>query len=63
MVKLAYNKAYDTAILVSSDGDFVPAVKAIKERGIKVENIGFEINSDLLFQITRVSVFEFIFHR
>lgn len=42
MVKLAYNNAYDTAILVSSDGDFVPAVKAVKEVGKNVENIGFE---------------------
>jgi uncharacterized LabA/DUF88 family protein len=42
MVKLAYNNAYDTAILVSSDGDFVPAVLAVKEIGKNVENIGFE---------------------
>lgn len=42
MVKLAYNDAYDTAILVSSDGDFVPAIKAVKERGKRVENIGFK---------------------
>lgn len=42
MVKLAYNNAYDTAVLVSSDGDFVPAVKAVKEKGKNVENIGFE---------------------
>ncbi len=42
MVKLAYNNAYDTAILVSSDGDFVPAIKVVKEVGKKVENIGFE---------------------
>jgi len=42
MVKLAYNNAYDTAILVSSDGDFVPAVKVVKEVGKNVENIGFE---------------------
>ncbi len=42
MVKLAYNNAYDTAVLVSSDGDFVPAVKAVKEIGKNVENIGFE---------------------
>src|SRR3989344_5381845 len=33
MVKLAYNNAYDTAVLVSSDGDFVPAVLAVKEIG------------------------------
>lgn len=42
MVKLAYNGAFDTAILVSSDGDFVPAIQAVKERGKNVENIGFE---------------------
>ena len=42
MVKLAFNNAYDTAILVSSDGDFNPAVRAVKEIGKNVENIGFE---------------------
>ncbi|MFA5125804.1 MAG: NYN domain-containing protein [archaeon] len=42
MVKLAYNNAYDVAILVSTDGDFVPAIEAVKERGKKVMNIGFE---------------------
>ncbi len=43
MVKFAYNNAYDTAILVSTDGDFVPAIEAVKEKGKKVENIGFDI--------------------
>jgi len=42
MVKFAYNNAYDTAILVSSDGDFVPAIKAVQEIGKNVENIEFE---------------------
>lgn len=42
MVKLAYNNAYDTAILISSDGNFVPAVQAVKETGKNIENIGFE---------------------
>ena len=42
MVKLAYNNAYDTAILVSSDGDFVPAINAVQEINKEVENIGFE---------------------
>ncbi|MBM3234329.1 NYN domain-containing protein [Candidatus Pacearchaeota archaeon] len=42
MVKLACDNAYDAAILVSSDGDFVPAIKAVKEKGKIVENIGFE---------------------
>lgn len=42
MVKLGFNNAYDTAILVSSDGDFIPAVKSVKEIGKNIENIGFE---------------------
>jgi len=42
MVKLAYNEMYDTAILVSTDGDFVPAIEAVKEKGKRVENVGFE---------------------
>jgi uncharacterized LabA/DUF88 family protein len=42
MVKLAYNEAYDTAILVSTDGDFVPAIEAVKEKGKRVENVGFK---------------------
>ena len=42
MVKLAYNNAYDTAILVSTDGDFVPAIRTMQEIGKKVENIGFK---------------------
>ena len=43
MVKLAYNDAYDTAILVSGDGDFVPAVKAIQEKGKRIEHAYFKI--------------------
>ena len=42
MLKLAHKNAYDLAILVSSDGDFVPAIQAVKEEGKKVENVGFE---------------------
>jgi uncharacterized LabA/DUF88 family protein len=42
MVKLAYNDIYDAAILISNDGDFVPAINAVKEKGKKVINIGFE---------------------
>lgn len=42
MVSLAFEDKYDTAILVSSDGDFVPAVKIVKKTGKKVKNIGFE---------------------
>ena len=37
MVSLAYENAYDTAVLASGDGDFVPAVKKVKELNKKVE--------------------------
>ena len=37
MLQLAFNKAYDTAILVSGDGDFVSVVEALKNLGRRVE--------------------------
>lgn len=42
MIKLGYNSAYDTAVLISSDSDFIPAVRTIREIGKNIENIGFE---------------------
>ncbi len=43
MLTLAYNDAYDTAILVSGDTDFIEAVRAVKARGKKVEVAAFSI--------------------
>jgi uncharacterized LabA/DUF88 family protein len=37
IISLAYENAYDTSVLVSGDGDFVPVVKKLKEIGKKVE--------------------------
>jgi len=42
MIRLAYKDYYNLAILISSDGDFVPVVQAVREINKKVENIGFE---------------------
>ena len=42
MLKLAYRDAYEVALLISNDADFVPAIKAVKEQGKKVENVVFE---------------------
>ena len=36
MIKLAWVDDYDIAVLISSDGDFVPVVEFLKTRGIKV---------------------------
>jgi uncharacterized LabA/DUF88 family protein len=37
IISLAYENAYDTAVLVSGDGDFVPVVKKVKELEKDVE--------------------------
>ena len=37
MVSLAYNNAYDTAILISNDADLVPAAAKVKDLGKHVE--------------------------
>jgi uncharacterized LabA/DUF88 family protein len=42
IISLAYENAYDTAILVSGDGDFVPVVAKVKELGKAVEVWAFK---------------------
>ena len=42
LVKGAFKNLYDEAILVSGDGDFVPAVLAAKEEGKFIENVYFK---------------------
>ena len=37
IISFAYEDIYDTAVLVSGDGDFVPIVKKVKEMGKNVE--------------------------
>lgn len=56
MVGLAYENAYDTAILVSGDGDFVPAIKRVQKLGKSVENAYFSVSrSDFLKRVSNVS--------
>lgn len=45
MVELACGDNYDVALVVSGDGDFVPAVKAVQRKHKIVENIYFEHSS------------------
>ncbi|MCM1303764.1 MAG: NYN domain-containing protein [Lachnospiraceae bacterium] len=42
MLKHAYNKAYDIAVLISRDADFAGVVKIIKDLGQNVELVLFE---------------------
>ena len=44
LVKNAYADLYDTAILVSGDGDFFPAIQAVKDLGKHVEVAAFKSN-------------------
>jgi len=37
----AYEDKYDTAILVSSDTDLIPAIEKVRQKGKKIEYIGF----------------------
>jgi len=45
MVENACDNNFDTAILVSGDGDFLPAVRSIKKKGKIVKNIFFKNSS------------------
>ncbi|MBI5970782.1 MAG: NYN domain-containing protein, partial [Deltaproteobacteria bacterium] len=38
MLTMAFKNIYDTAILVSGDGDFEKAIKGVKDLGKHVEN-------------------------
>lgn len=49
MLAAALNNCYDTAILVSGDGDFVPVLDEVKRAGKQVENATFSsLRSDAL---------------
>ena len=41
MIRLAWEEAYDWAVLVSSDRDFIPAVEFLNGKGRKVLHAGF----------------------
>lgn len=45
MVEKACDDGFDVAILISGDGDFVPAVKAVQRKNKVVENVYFKNSS------------------
>ncbi|NPA13282.1 MAG: NYN domain-containing protein [Aquificae bacterium] len=45
MISLAYRDAYDTAVLVSGDSDFIPVVEKVQDLGKRVENASFKKTS------------------
>ncbi len=46
----AVDDLYDTAILVSSDTDIIPAIKYVRYKGKKVEYVGFSHSPSLGIQ-------------
>jgi uncharacterized LabA/DUF88 family protein len=46
----AYDDIYDTAILLSSDTDLIPAIQKVKHLGKKIEYIGFSHRPSLALQ-------------
>lgn len=48
-ISLAWENAFDTAIIVSGDSDYIEAIKRVKQKGKKVEVVAFQnaIGSDL----------------
>lgn len=45
IVENAYDNNYDIAVLVSGDGDFVPAVRSVKKKNKNVKNVFFKNSS------------------
>jgi uncharacterized LabA/DUF88 family protein len=41
MIRLAWENAYDVAVLATSDSELVPAVKLLSLKGLKVIQAGF----------------------
>ena len=57
MISLAYEEAYDTAILVSGDGDFVPTIKRVQKLGKTVGNAYFKTSrSGYLKKVCNLSI-------
>ncbi len=45
MVDGASENVFDVAVLVSGDGDFVPAVRSVRKKGKTAENVYFKDSS------------------
>ena len=50
LIKGAYENLYDVAIIISGDGDFVPAIKLVQKNNKKVINVFFPKSSSYLLR-------------
>lgn len=68
ILDMAYQDKYDTAIIVSSDTDLIPAIIRAKELGKKIEHIGFshkpsfgmQHHADLTRLLSRIELEQFL---
>jgi uncharacterized LabA/DUF88 family protein len=60
LLLLLHHDAFDTAILVSGDGDYLEAVKAVRSMGKRVELVAFKAShsKELVDECNRVIFFE-----
>jgi len=56
MIKLAWEEAWDVAILISSDHDFVPVVEFLATKGRRVINVHFPPRGAHLARICWASI-------
>jgi uncharacterized LabA/DUF88 family protein len=52
-MRLAWEGCWNVAVLVSADGDFVPAVEQLQQRGLAVVHAGFSPNRSALATIQK----------
>ena len=52
MINFAYKDNYDTAIIVTGDGDFAEAINAVKDHGKHVEHAYFQNSSNALRRVS-----------
>ena len=50
MLILAWEGVYDMAVILSQDSDFIPAVAAVQNKGLKVVNAGWSTGGNQLQQ-------------
>ncbi len=59
IISYAYEDAYDTAVLVSGDGDFVPVIKKLKEleRNVEVWAFKYSLANALLEEVEQENIY------
>jgi hypothetical protein len=56
MVRLAWEGCWEVAVLVSAEGDFVPAVEQLQQKGHAVVHAGFAPNASSLARTCCASI-------